>query len=124
MTTEDANPRYLDLDLWKTADGIKALHEEQLAAIAAVGPALPAITAMVDAAAARLRKRGRLIYVGAGTSARIGVQDGAELLPTFNWPKDRLAFVIAGGEGALLAAIENAEDSTEAAEKRIAELGV
>ena len=53
----------------------------------------------------------RLIYVGAGTSARIGVQDGVELFPTFNWPKKRLEFIIAGGKDALLNSIENAEDA-------------
>ena len=58
-----------------------------------------------------------LIYVGAGTSARIGVQDGVELFPTFNWPKERLDFIIAGGTNALLNAIENAEDDTSTAEK-------
>ena len=57
-----------------------------------------------------LNSKGRLIYVGAGTSARIGVQDGVELFPTFNWPKERLDFIIAGGINALLNAIENAED--------------
>ncbi len=56
-------------------------------------------------------KRGRLIYVGAGTSGRIGVQDGVELFPTFNWPKDRLDFIIAGGSEAILSSIENAEDN-------------
>jgi N-acetylmuramic acid 6-phosphate etherase len=78
----------------------------------------------VDRAAERLRRGGRLIYVGAGTSARIGVQDGAELLPTFNWPGDKVAFVIAGGEAALLRAVENAEDSAETAAQRIGELKV
>ena len=58
--------------------------------------------------------KGRLIYVGAGTSARIGVQDGIELYPTFNWPKERLDFIIAGGINALLNAIENAEGDREA----------
>src|SRR5688572_16777237 len=100
MTTEDINPRYLDLDLWPTAEGLKALYEEQAAAVAAVGPALPALAAAVDAAAPRLKNGGRLVYVGAGTSARIGVQDGAELFPTFNWPREQVVFVIAGGEGA------------------------
>ena len=61
--------------------------------------------------------KGRLIYVGAGTSARIGVQDGVELFPTFNWPKERLDFIIAGGLNALLNAIENAEDDIDSAEK-------
>jgi N-acetylmuramic acid 6-phosphate etherase len=55
-------------------------------------------------------KKGRLIYVGAGTSGRIGVQDGVELLPTFNWPFERVDFIIAGGHKAIVKAIENAED--------------
>ena len=56
--------------------------------------------------------KGRLIYVGAGTSGRIGVQDGVELLPTFSWPKSRLDYIIAGGNRAFLNSIENAEDDT------------
>ena len=67
---------------------------------------------------------GRLIYVGAGTSARIGVQDGVELLPTFNWPKERLDFIIAGGAQALLKALENAEDNIEMAEKIVLEKSI
>lgn len=63
-----------------------------------------------------LNSKGRLIYVGAGTSARIGVQDGVELFPTFNWPKKRLDFIIAGGVNALFNAIENAEDDILSAE--------
>jgi N-acetylmuramic acid 6-phosphate etherase len=123
MTTEDQSPRYRDLDLWETGEALKALHEDQLAAVEAVRPALPAIAAAVDDAALRLRRGGRLIYVGAGTSARIGVQDGAELLPTFNWPKEQVVFVIAGGEGALLQAVENAEDSGADGARRIEEIG-
>jgi N-acetylmuramic acid 6-phosphate etherase len=124
MTTEDINPRFRDLDLWPTLDALKALQEEQAAAIAALGPALPALAKAVDESAQRLRRGGRLVYAGAGTSARIGVQDGAELLPTFNWPAGQVAFAIAGGEGALLRAVENAEDSAEAGVVRIRELGV
>ena len=122
MSTEDISPRHLDLDLWSSAEQVGALFEGQLAAVAALSPALPAIAAAVDQIAARLRRGGRMVYAGAGTSARIGVQDGAELLPTFNWPAERVAFVIAGGEGALLRAVENAEDSEEAAQRRIDEL--
>ncbi len=124
MSTEDISPRYLDLDLWPATEQVKALYEGQLAAVAALGPALAAIGAAVEQAAPRLRKGGRIIYVGAGTSARIGVQDGAELLPTFNWPAEQVAFVIAGGESALLRAVENAEDSAEDGARRIDELGV
>src|SRR5438105_208923 len=86
MTTEDISPRYLDFDLWENIEALKALYEGQLAAVAAVGPALPAIAKAVEAAVPRLRAGGRLVYAGAGTSGRIGVQDGAELPPTFNWP--------------------------------------
>jgi N-acetylmuramic acid 6-phosphate etherase len=119
MSTEDINPRYADLDRWDSLRALKAFHEDQASAVAAVAPALPAIAAAIDEAAPRLRRGGRLIYVGAGTSARIGVQDGAELFPTFNWPRERVAFVIAGGERALLQAIENAEDSAGDGSARI-----
>lgn len=124
MGTEDISPRYLDLDAWSAADQIRALHESQVEAVAAVAPALAAIASAVEAAVPRLRSGGRIIYAGAGTSARIGVQDGAELLPTFNWPSAQVAFAIAGGEAALLRAIENAEDSAEDGAQRIAALGV
>ena len=124
MTTEDVSARYLDLDLWGTVEGLAALHAAQAAAVAAVGPALGALAAAVDAAVPRLRRGGRLVYVGAGTSARIGVPDGAELYPTFSWPHEQVAFVIAGGEGALLKAVENAEDSVADGVKRIEEISV
>jgi N-acetylmuramic acid 6-phosphate etherase len=62
---------------------------------------------------ARLQRRGRLVYVGAGTSGRLAVQDGAELMPTFSWPQDRLLLLIAGGRDALLQSVEGAEDEIE-----------
>jgi N-acetylmuramic acid 6-phosphate etherase len=124
MSTEDISPRYLDLDTWSAGEQVAALHDGQVEAVAAVRPALAAIGLAVEAAAERLRQGGRIIYAGAGTSARIGVQDGAELLPTFSWPADRVAFVIAGGEAALLRAVENAEDSAEDGAQRIEVLGV
>jgi N-acetylmuramic acid 6-phosphate etherase len=101
------------------------LYEGQLSAVAAVRAALPAISAAADAAVEKLRNGGRLVYVGAGTSGRIGVQDGAELPPTFNWPDDKVVFLMAGGEEALLKAVENAEDSVEDGVARIrhAEVG-
>ncbi|MBI1361555.1 MAG: N-acetylmuramic acid 6-phosphate etherase [Alphaproteobacteria bacterium] len=124
MSTEDISPRYLELDAWPTAEQVRALYEGQLSAVAALGAALPSISLVVDRAVERLRRDGRIIYAGAGTSARIGVQDGAELLPTFNWPSERIAFAIAGGEGALLRAVENAEDSGADGASRIGALGV
>ena len=124
MTTETVSHLYRDFDLWGNAKALEALLEGQAAAISSLGPILAGLGAAVDAAAPRLRRGGRLIYAGAGTSARIGVQDGAELFPTFNWPHEQVAFAIAGGEGALLRAVENAEDSAEDGVARIEELGV
>lgn len=122
MATEDISPRFKDFDLWDNAAALRALWEGQLAAVAGVGAVLASISDAVDAAVPRLRGGGRLIYAGAGTSARIAVQDGAELTPTFGWPRERVAFVIAGGEAALLQAIEDAEDMGASAQQRIAEL--
>jgi len=124
MTTEDVSLRFADLDVWETLDGLKALLEEQAAAVAAVGAAMEELAAAVEAAVVRLKRGGRLVYVGAGTSGRIGVQDGAELFPTFNWPLDQVVFAIAGGEGALLRAVENAEDSAGDGAARMAALSV
>lgn len=60
-------------------------------------------------------KKSRLIYVGAGTSGRVGVQDGVELIPTFGWPKSRIAYLMAGGRKALLESVEGAEDNEKEA---------
>ena len=113
MTTERFSTRFQDLDTWPSLDILSAFYEGQLAAVAAVRSSLPAIAAAAEQAAARLHRGGRLVYVGAGTSGRIGVQDGTELPPTFDWPDDRLIFLIAGGDRAIMKAVENAEDSAE-----------
>jgi N-acetylmuramic acid 6-phosphate etherase len=110
METERASPRYSHIDLWEPADILHALIESQMAAVATVRSALNAIERAADAVEMRLRGNGRLIYVGAGTSGRLAVQDGAELIPTFNWPADRLLLLMAGGKEALLRSTEGAED--------------
>ena len=89
---------------------IGAMYDGQLAACAAVRPALPAINAAVEAAVLNLKRGGRLVYVGAGTSGRIAIQDGAELGPTYDWPSDRIVFLMAGGLQAVLESVEGAED--------------
>lgn len=122
--TEDISPRYAELDTWDTPTVLSALWEAQMAAVAAVQPALPLIAQAADAAAQALRKGGRLVYAGAGTSGRIGVQDGAELPPTFDWPTDRLVLLIAGGEAALTQAIENAEDQAQDGRHAIQKHGI
>lgn len=113
MATEHFSTRYQDLDTWPSLDVLSAFYEGQLSAVAAVRPSLPAIAAAAEEAVERLRRGGRLVYAGAGTSGRIGVQDGTELPPTFNWPDDRVVYLIAGGTGAIMQAVENAEDSVE-----------
>jgi N-acetylmuramic acid 6-phosphate etherase len=110
MLTEHISPRFVDLDSWSTSDMMEAMYDGQLAACAAVRPALPAINAAVEAAVLNLKRGGRLVYVGAGTSGRIAVQDGAELGPTYDWPSDRIVFVMAGGLQAVLESVEGAED--------------
>jgi N-acetylmuramic acid 6-phosphate etherase len=119
MATEDVDPRFADLDAWSLGSAMEAIWEGQLAAVAAVGRALPAIVAATEAAKDALGDRGRLVYVGAGTSGRVAVQDGAELTPTFAWPRQRLQFIIAGGEGALVTSVEGAEDDIDDAIKQI-----
>jgi len=119
MATEDVDPRFADLDAWSLASAMEAMWEGQLAAAAAVGRALPAITAATSAANEALGDHGRLIYVGAGTSGRVAVQDGAELTPTFAWPQERLRFIVAGGESAFVASAEGAEDDVADAIKQI-----
>jgi N-acetylmuramic acid 6-phosphate etherase len=113
MSTERPNARFADIDLWEPADALEAMIGGQFAAVAAVRAALPALERAAMAIEDRLRAGGRLIYAGAGTSGRLAVQDGAELMPTFGWEPDRLVLLIAGGERALVRAIENAEDTTE-----------
>jgi N-acetylmuramic acid 6-phosphate etherase len=120
MLTERINPRFVDLDSWSTSDMIEAMYDGQLVACAAVRPALPAINAAVDDAVSALKRGGRLVYVGAGTSGRIAIQDGAELRPTYGWPSDRIVFVMAGGMQAVLESVEGAEDNEAKGAKAIA----
>ena len=107
------------IDSLSITEAISLMVQEQSNATLEVKKAAKSIERVIEAIHRHLtlNSKGRIIYVGAGTSARIGVQDGVELFPTFNWPKERLDFIIAGGINALLNAIENAEDDTYTAEK-------
>jgi N-acetylmuramic acid 6-phosphate etherase len=121
MPTEYISPRYIDLDSWTAAEMVAAMYEGQLAAAAAVSGALGAITAAVEDAVPALKRGGRIVYAGAGTSGRIGVQDGSELLPTFDWPADRVVFAMAGGLSALVRTVEQAEDNEAAGAQAMAD---
>lgn len=125
MNTERADKAYEAIETWPAKQAVAALVESQARAIAAVSRAGDQIAAAAEDAALRLGRSGRLAYAGAGTSGRIGVQDGVELTPTYGWPEDRLAFLIAGGEAAVMRAVEGAEDDAAAgaAAVRAARLG-
>ncbi|WFE76012.1 N-acetylmuramic acid 6-phosphate etherase [Roseinatronobacter sp. S2] len=122
--TEFSDPRYRDLDRWDSLTALRAIWESQMAAIASIGPALPALADLVEGALPRLRAGGRLVYAGAGTSIRIAVQDGTELGPTFNWPDARTQYLIAGGEAALKLGIEGAEDDADDARDQVTRAGI
>src|SRR6201987_5956782 len=119
MDTERPSPRYSGIDVWDPADILDAMIEGQFAAVAAVRAVRPAMERAALATEARLRQGGRLIYAGAGTSGRLAVQDGAELIPTFNWPPEQLLLLMAGGKEALLRSAEGAEDEVEHATKLV-----
>jgi N-acetylmuramic acid 6-phosphate etherase len=115
MDTEDRLQRYGDADTWPAEKALAAMLDSQMAAFDAVRGALPALARATEAAADRLRQDGCLVYAGAGASGRLAAQDGVELHPTFGWPRERLHFLIAGGESALVRSIEGAEDDAAAA---------
>jgi N-acetylmuramic acid 6-phosphate etherase len=115
VKTEYASPRYAGIELWSIDEMLDAMIEAQFAAVAAVRAARGELEQAASAIETRLKEGGRLVYAGAGTSGRLAVQDGAELAPTFGWPADRLVLLLAGGDAALLRAVEGAEDDADAA---------
>ena len=110
LNTEDADARHPDLDRYDTPELIAAFVDDQQGAVAAVRAAVPELARAVDAAVPRIAAGGRLIYVGAGTSGRLGVLDSVELYPTFSWPRERARALMAGGDSAMYVAVEGAED--------------
>ena len=115
MSTESRLERFRRADRWPTEESLAAMLEHQLNALAAVRGGLAAMGRAVRAAAERLGDDGRLVYVGAGASGRLAVQDGVELWPTFGWPNERLLYLVAGGDRALVESREGAEDDGEGA---------
>jgi N-acetylmuramic acid 6-phosphate etherase len=111
--TERPHPAHAGLDAYDTPELVRAFAADQATAAQAVLAAADALARAVDAAVPRLRAGGRLVYVGAGTSGRLGLLDSVELHPTFSWPRDRALALLAGGPGAVLQAVEGAEDDAE-----------
>jgi N-acetylmuramic acid 6-phosphate etherase len=110
LNTETPSNRHEDLDRYETERLVRAFTEDQVAAAEAVNAAAPQLARAVDAAAPLIAAGGRLVYVGAGTSGRLGLLDSVELFPTFSWPKDRALALLAGGRPAMFEAVEGAED--------------
>ena len=113
LTTERANPRSIDLDLKPALEIAHIINAEDAKVAAAVQRALPQIARGIDLVAAHFRRGGRLLYVGTGTSGRIGALDASEIPPTFATSPALVQFIIAGGPKALGAEAEASEDSSE-----------
>ncbi|HEV3379463.1 MAG TPA: N-acetylmuramic acid 6-phosphate etherase [Trebonia sp.] len=111
--TEVRNPRTLDIDALATLDVLRLLNAEDEAVPGAVRALLGALAVVVDEAAARVRRGGRVHYFGAGSSGRIAVLDATELAPTFGMTNDEVVAHLAGGAAAMTRAVEGAEDDTE-----------
>ncbi len=120
LKTETPSTSHVTLDQYSTDQLVLAFVDDQLNAVNAVVAASTQLTQAVDAAAARLRDGGRLIYVGAGTSGRLGLLDSVELYPTFSWPRERTIALLAGGTPAVYQAVEGAEDDFEQGQADIA----
>ncbi|MGR6771114.1 N-acetylmuramic acid 6-phosphate etherase [Pectobacterium brasiliense] len=110
LVSETRNPATMALDQFSTLEMMHAFNQEDRKVPEAIAQVLPAIAEAVDLATASLQEGGRLIYLGAGTSGRLGVLDASECPPTFGVPHGLVIGLIAGGPGALLKAVEGAED--------------
>ncbi|MCA9892743.1 MAG: N-acetylmuramic acid 6-phosphate etherase, partial [Anaerolineae bacterium] len=106
MQTEQQNPRSMQLDQSSTLDVLRIMNEEDQKVALVVQDALPQIAAAVDVIAERMARGGRLFYVGAGTSGRLGVLDAVECVPTFSTEPEQVQGLIAGGERAFVRAVE------------------
>lgn len=124
LTTEARNPRSTDLDRMDVPAILELINDEDVRVAEAVRGELPHVAAAVELVLEAFRRGGRLLYVGAGTSGRLGVLDAAECPPTFGSDPSLVRGIIAGGEGALVRAVEGAEDDAAAGARAIADAGV
>ena len=122
--TEERNPLTISIDTLPTLDMLMLINGEDHKVALAVRDELPNIAATVDAITARLQHGGRLIYIGAGTSGRLGVLDASECPPTFGTHPELVVGLIAGGPAALMESVEGAEDDQELGATEIAELAI
>ncbi|GAU78854.1 N-acetylmuramic acid 6-phosphate etherase [Fusibacter sp. 3D3] len=123
LNTESRNPKTLNLDTMSTMELLHIMNEEDQKVIETIKEALPQIEKSIQLTIDALHKKGRLIYIGAGTSGRLGILDAVECVPTFS-TTDEVVGIIAGGERAFVKAVEGAEDSEELAASDLNEINL
>ncbi|MCZ8542864.1 N-acetylmuramic acid 6-phosphate etherase [Mesorhizobium qingshengii] len=124
LVSEGRNPRTMDIDLLPTIDVLRKINDEDRAVPTAVEKVLPDIAAAVDRIVLAFQKGARLVYMGAGTSGRLGVLDASECPPTFGVPEGMVVGLIAGGPDALVRSTEGAEDDPKRGAKVLQEIGL
>ena len=122
LTTEQRNPKTMELDSFSPIEIARVMNEENTNVIKAIDEVLPQVASAIEWAGEALNASGRIIYMGAGTSGRLGVLDAVECPPTFGVSYDTVVGLIAGGEGAFVKAAEGAEDNAEAGAADLAAL--
>lgn len=122
LTTEQRNPKTMELDSFSPIEIARVMNEENTNVIKAIDEVLPQVASAIEWVGEALNAGGRIIYMGAGTSGRLGVLDAVECPPTFGVSYDTVVGLIAGGEGAFVKAAEGAEDNAEAGAADLAAL--
>lgn len=124
LETEQRNPATLDIDQLSTRDLVSRLHAQNYGVAAAVETALDSVSLIVEKSVERMERGGRLFYIGAGTSGRLGVLDASECPPTFGVPPELVQGIIAGGDIALRSSVESTEDEPDQGARDIIGRGV
>ncbi len=122
--TTEKDSRYNDLEKMPLMEILQNINREDQTVPLAIHKALPQIEALAAVTAAKMKAGGRLFYIGAGTSGRLGVVDASEIPPTFGMPFDRVVGIIAGGDGAIRKSVEFAEDDPEQAWQDLSAYGI
>lgn len=122
LTTEQRNPDTMNLDQMSTLDMVKAINQEDQKVAIAVSKQVNNIAKAIDLASLKFKNGGRLIYMGAGTSGRLGILDAVELVPTYGINPNRAIGLIAGGNSAIYKAVEGAEDSEKLGKQDLLDL--
>lgn len=124
LTTESRNPDTMNLDEMTPIEIAEAMNREDAKAVEAVRKVLPEIATAIEWAARSLKEGGRIVYIGAGTSGRLGLLDAVECPPTFGVPQGLVVGLLAGGEKAFVKAVEGAEDSHTLCEEELKEINL